>query len=134
MTPTAIKRPRTRRPSPQALIVLLVVGLAGAMGITPTRELLAQRSRISGMASDLRHIKLANQELATQVARLNDPYYIEQQARRQFGLIRPGETSYVVVPQARKRSAKRTRPHVHGAGTPRPRSFFARLVHFVGLE
>ena len=49
--------------APQVAIVMLVVGLAGAMAIEPTRQLLEQRSRIAGMNEELKAIKNSNRRL-----------------------------------------------------------------------
>ena len=92
--------------APQIAIVLLVVGLAGAMAIQPTRQLLEQRGRIADMTSELREIRESNQRLDNRVARLQDPDYLEQQARSQSGLVRPGETSVIVMPPAKEAQSK----------------------------
>lgn len=84
--------------APQVAVVMLVVGLAGAMAIEPTRQLLEQRTRIADMSKELRLIEKANDRLENRVQRLNDPDYLEQQAREQSGLVRPGETSVIVMP------------------------------------
>lgn len=88
--------------APQIAIVMLVVGLAGAMAIEPTRQLLEQRGRISGMTNELKDIRESNRRLENRVTRLQDPDYLEQQARSQSGLVRPGETSVIVMPPARE--------------------------------
>ncbi len=46
----------------------------------------------------LEALKAENRSLEQRLARLNDPEYQEKLAREQLGLVRPGETSYVVVP------------------------------------
>ena len=83
--------------APQVAIVVLIVGLAGAMAIEPTRQLLEQRSRIAGMSDELRTINRANEQLENRVARLQDPDYLEKEAR-EGGLVRPGETGIIVMP------------------------------------
>jgi cell division protein FtsB len=80
------------------VVVGLVLGLLAAMAVEPTRRLLEQRHRIEGMARDLARMKEANRRLEARIGRLRDPDYIEQRAREQAGLIRPGETAYVVMP------------------------------------
>lgn len=86
--------------APQVAVVMLVIGLASAMAIEPTRQLLEQRTRISDMSSELKMIERSNARLENRVERLQDPDYLEQQAREQSGLVRPGETSVVVMPPA----------------------------------
>jgi cell division protein FtsB len=85
---------------PQIAVVLLVVGLAGAMAIEPTRQLLEQRSRIAGMHDELKAIDESNDRLQKRVTQLQNPDYLEQQARLHSGLVRPGERSVVVMPPA----------------------------------
>jgi cell division protein FtsB len=92
---------------PQIVVLVLVIGLVGAMAIQPTRQLLEQRRRIEGMAADLQRIEAFNEQLETRIARLQDPDYIEQQARAVAGLVRPGESTFVVMPPAR--ASKRNR-------------------------
>ena len=91
---------------PQVAVVLLVVGLAGAMAIEPTRQLLEQRARIAGMNDELSTIEESNDRLQKRVTQLQDPDYLEQQARLHSGLVRPGETSVVVMPPAETNSEK----------------------------
>ena len=86
--------------APQIAVVVLVVGLASAMAIEPTRQLLEQRTRISDMSTELKMIERSNARLKNRVERLQDPDYLEQQAREQSGLVRPGETSVIVMPPA----------------------------------
>ena len=118
---------------PQMVVILLVVGLAGAMAIEPTRRLLEQRRRIAEIAQDLRSTRRSNERLEATIERLNDPDYLEQEARR-FGLVRRGETAYVVVPPSRK--ARNRRSPRHGDDRPEAAepSFLDAFVHFVGLR
>jgi cell division protein FtsB len=92
---------------PQIVIVCLVVGLIGAMAIQPTRALLEQRRRIEGMAGDLQRIQSLNDNLEERIQRLQDPDFIEQEARSKVGLVRAGETTYIVMPPSRKRQHQR---------------------------
>jgi cell division protein FtsB len=105
-TLAARRRPRIRLPklgvTPQVVILLLVLALVSAMAIQPTRQLLEQRRRIEGMAVELGEMNELNQSLEDRIARLQDPDYIEQLAREQSGLVRPGEKPYVVLPPSRK--------------------------------
>jgi cell division protein FtsB len=106
------KRDGKRRPwklgiAPQAVILVLVLGLVGAMAIEPTRRLLEQRRRIEGMASDVNRIQTLNEQLEARIKRLQDPDYIEQEARAIAGLVREGETTYVVMPLSRKQRRER---------------------------
>jgi cell division protein FtsB len=83
---------------PGIVAFLLVVGLLLAMAIEPARQLLAQRDRVDSMQADLAKIERINGRLEARIDRLQDPDYIEQQARAQAGLVHPGEIPYVVMP------------------------------------
>ena len=127
--------PRFRMPklgrAPQMVVVILVLGLVGAMAIEPTRQLIQQRDRISSMSSDLTEVQAGNERLAEQIARLKNDDYIEQRAREQIGLVRPGETTYVVMPPSKTHDPtrkERTKPV-----PPPPPGFFESLLEFVGL-
>ena len=118
---------------PQIVAVVLVIGLAGAMAIEPTRRLVEQRDRIDGLEADLERLRAGNRALADRIRRLRDPDYLEQQARA-LGLVRPGERSFVVLPpskraarrQERRRAPERRRPDA-------PAGFWDRALHFIGL-
>jgi cell division protein FtsB len=128
------KQGRRRGVLPQIIALVLVLGLAGAMAIQPTRQLFAQRDRISDMSDDLNSINESNRELNDRVDRLNDPDYLEQIAR-DSGFARPGETVYNVVPPSRKEMkerAKRKASKSEPAPEPEP-SFMERFMNFVGL-
>ncbi|HEX2240536.1 MAG TPA: septum formation initiator family protein [Actinomycetota bacterium] len=119
---------------PQLLAVILVIGLVGAMAIEPTRKLFEQRDRIAAMETNLVRLRRVNQGLAHRIERLKDPDYIEQRAREQIGLVRPGETSYMVVPPKRKGSAEKLRPKVETRPTTeKPLGFVDGLLHFLGI-
>ena len=116
---------------PQMIVVALLVGLAAAMAIQPTRQLLAQRSRIEQMTEELRRVERSNERLEAYVVRLNDPDYLEQQARAQLGLVRPGETSYVVMPPQRRDKHRKHRPGAREKTAPP--GFIERVFDFIGV-
>ena len=130
----ALRRPRLNLGvGPQVVVVALVVALTGAMAIQPTRQLVEQRDRIEQMARDLRRLRHSNTALAASADRLRDPDYLEQQARAQLGLVRPGETTYVVMPPRRGHggSDRGNPPRRAGAAAPRP-GYLERLFEFIG--
>lgn len=119
--------------APQVIILLLVLALAGAMAVTPVRQLVAQRERINGMTQELHAVERSNQRLKARMERLNNPDFLEQQAR-QIGLIRPGEKAIVVVPPSKKATQK----HQGGAAkkdeAPAPPGFVEGLLAFIGIS
>lgn len=135
MRAEAVRRTRLRLGiGPQLIALGLVLGLAGAMAIRPTKQLLEQRGRISQMSRELRRLDEANNGLGRYIRRLRDPDYIEQQAREEMGLVRPGETTYVVVPPAHK-AGRAERGGAgrgqQGSGRRRP-GWLERLFGFLG--
>lgn len=119
---------------PQIVVLLLVLGLVGAMAIQPTRQLLAQRHRVRAATHALGDVTVSNRRLERRIERLKDPDYVDQLARAQSGLVRPGEIPYVVMPPGRSAA---TRPH-RAAPDPAPapvhRSFVQAVLHFVGVS
>lgn len=124
-----------RRPSfvgPGLVVLLLVLGLLAAMAIEPTMELMQQNDRIARMKSELRTIESTNERLERRIERLDDPDFLEQKAREQIGLVRPDETTYLVVPPGRARPAKK-KPEPAPPPPPEP-GFADRLLNFLGLS
>ena len=119
---------------PQIVALLLVLGLLGAMAIEPTRQLIEQRERIAGMSDELRTIQRSNRRLDGRIARLNDPDFLEQRAR-DIGLVRPGETAYVVMPPSRaaKAGAARAKKEPVAAPIEEP-SFIGGFLSFLGIR
>ena len=135
MRALAMRRIRLPRlgAGPQIVAVLLVLGLFGAMAIEPTRQLMAQRERIAGMTQELGRVERSNRRLEARVRRLRDPDFIEQRAREQVGLVRPGETTYVVMPPTRAHSGNGKRARVKEPAPVREPGFLEGLVDFIGL-
>ena len=120
--------------APQVAVVLLVVGLAGAMAIEPTRQLLEQRSRIDGASDELRAIREANDRLEKRINRLQDPDYLEQQARAS-GLVRPGETGVVVMPPPERDEPKtKSSPAAAPREAPESPALIDSMLEFLGLS
>ena len=122
---------------PQVVIVCLVLGLIAAMAIQPTRALLEQRRRIEGMSGDLRKMQTTNAKLEARIERLQDPDFIEQEAREKVGLVRKGEITWIVVPPTRKQQRKQAGAGAEGKPAAEPATSEPGLIEgfldFVGL-
>lgn len=118
---------------PQIVAFMLVLGLVGAMAIQPTRQLLAQRDRISAVAAELEQAQVGNVQLEAQIERLNNDDYIEQRAREQNGLVRPGETTYVVMPPSNQeqQAAQRRKKAKIVAEPAEPPGFVESAINFI---
>ncbi len=80
-------------------IALVVVGIAVyLLAVFPTRSYLLQRSQVRNTIAQVRAVESSNQTLQKKIDSMNSPSQIEQIARSHYGLIKPGEKAYVVLP------------------------------------
>jgi len=117
---------------PQIVAVILMLGLAGAMAIEPTRRLIEQRDRIALMSQDLVALDDANLALEKRITRLGDRDFLEQKAR-EMGLVRHGEKLYVVLPPSRKVLQRRAMRAEQRSSQPEPANWLEQALHFVGV-
>ena len=75
---------------------VVLVGLLFAF-VYPTRTFLDQRDDTSRARAQLELLSTENAKLAAEAKRLQDPDEVERRAR-DYGLVRPGEQAYVIVP------------------------------------
>ena len=93
----------SRSPAPRRRLVwpilasVLFVGVL-FVAVFPTQTLLGQRSEVDEKQAELDVIEERNAELQQRIDELEDASYVELLAREEFGLVRPGEESYVIVP------------------------------------
>lgn len=74
--------------------VFVVDALVGERGLL---ALMRTRQQYAALAAEVERAKAANAKLREEVRRLSeDPAAIEELARREFGLIRPGEKVFIV--------------------------------------
>jgi cell division protein FtsB len=86
---------------------LLLNALVGARGLP---ALLEKQREHEAVTSDLQRLQAENQRLRQHVKRLReDPATIEELARRELGLIMPGEKMFIItdVPPAEPRPTPR---------------------------
>jgi cell division protein DivIC len=80
------------------LLVLVAAAIVvAATGVFPFRQILAQRESVDVAETKLDALRQENMRLEQQIQALQTPQEVERMAREQFGLVRPGETSYVAV-------------------------------------
>jgi len=70
------------------------------LGVFPTRTYLTQRTATSQAKGELTDLEQANRALERRIRRLQTPEEIERIAREQYGLVRPGEVAYAILPAA----------------------------------
>ena len=97
-----MRRPRARF----VLTALVIAGLctiaAAAVwtwGVVPVRNWVAQRDEITRLEAELAEIQESNAALDAEIGRLGTDAEIERIARRDFGLVYPGEEAYAILPR-----------------------------------
>jgi cell division protein FtsB len=78
------------------LLILLLFGLT-AMSVYPLRQYVAQHQRVEQLAAKQRALDAEVARLERERARLNDPEYVEQLAREELYMARPGEEAWVLT-------------------------------------
>ncbi|MCU1452642.1 MAG: septum formation initiator [Acidimicrobiales bacterium] len=91
------RRPRRRLVFAMGVSVLLVGVLFVA--VFPTRTYLAQRAATRKADARLAQLAAEKRTLDAQATRLETPAEIERLAREWFGMVRPGEEAYAVLPK-----------------------------------
>jgi cell division protein FtsB len=79
---------------------LLSVAVVGVLFlfVFPARTYLAQRHDLAAAESRVRVLGTQNKVLSDEAAKLQDDTEIERLARSQFGLVKPGEVAYAILP------------------------------------
>jgi cell division protein FtsB len=88
---------RRRRLLLGVLAALALVGFLFAF-VYPTRTYLGQREQIRRADERLTVLRRQTAALEGETKRLEGDAEVERIAREQYGLVRPGETPYVIVP------------------------------------
>jgi cell division protein FtsB len=76
------------------LIALAVVLLA----IAPLRGYLDERGELSDLTKQATILEQQNQAMQDRIDQLSDATFLERIARECMGMVKPGETAFVVVP------------------------------------
>lgn len=84
----------TARAAVLAVVALILLTLA----VAPLRALIDQRSNLARLERQAEELDYRNAQLEARIDRFNDPTYLEQLARECLGMVRPGETAFVMVP------------------------------------
>ncbi|MFN8028342.1 MAG: septum formation initiator family protein [Acidimicrobiia bacterium] len=88
---------RRRSPVRGALLAVLCVGLLFAF-VYPTRTFLDQRDQMNRAKQQLSVLEEQNKKLVDQSKKLQSDAEIERLAREKYGLVKPGEKAFVIVP------------------------------------
>ena len=99
-----VRSPRPRRPAggPLPYLLLFAIGVLAANALFGESGLLAARTanrQQAYLAARIAAVEAENEALREQARRLReDPSFIEEVARRELGLIRPGERVFILHP------------------------------------
>jgi cell division protein FtsL len=96
----------------RGILLFLVLFVLAATAVYPLRQYVAQQGRIERLQAKQAAIQAANARLEWERARLKDPAYVEQLAKQDFHLVRPGEESWLLTgtPPADKAAAPAAKP------------------------
>lgn len=83
------------------IVVLAIIVLAPSLKL-----LIEQRAQIASLERDVAQRQAQVKHLQGEVARWDDPAYIEAQARERLLFVYPGEYSYIVVDTGQKKTTK----------------------------
>ena len=80
----------------KVILYAAFVGLLLASYISPLQQIFEDRDRISALRSDLETLEKENTAKERLTEELQTPEGVERAARERYGMIKPGETVYIV--------------------------------------
>jgi cell division protein FtsB len=114
--------------------VVTVVGIIAIIGtimyglyLDPTKTWMKQDKEMGALDKRIEDVEKLNQALTKEQEELMSDEYIEQKAREELGLIKPGEEAYVVVDPVKKQEAA-----PQNNQEPKKPSFIDKIKKFVG--
>ncbi len=81
----------------RAAILVVVLAVLAVSYASSLRAYLQQRSHIGDLKQQIAERQASIDELEGEKARWQDDAFVRQQARKRFGYLMPGETSYVIL-------------------------------------
>jgi cell division protein FtsB len=96
-------------------LAVLVIGGAMYLFIFPTRTYLAQKQDIAVQERTIAALKAEDAKLAGESRALQGAPTIEQIARKEYGLVKPGQQAFTVVPATTKAVPTAPPPVRHSA-------------------
>jgi cell division protein FtsL len=96
----------------RGILLFLVLFVLAATAVYPLRQYVAQQGRIERLQAKQAALQAANTRLEQERTRLHDPAYVEQLAKRDFHVARPGEQTWLLTgtPPADKAAAPPAEP------------------------
>ena len=81
-----------------AVLGALILVLAMAL-IVPVRQYLEQRARVAELETTVDLLQEERDRIEARIDQLRDPEHLELLARKCLGMVKPGEISFVTVPE-----------------------------------
>ena len=98
---------RASKPRPPAgprnlgvLLVSVVMSALVFLFVLPGRTYLAQRQSLASAETRVKMLSAENARMGQAAARLRTDAEIERLARQQYGMVKPGEQAYAILPPA----------------------------------
>jgi cell division protein FtsL len=88
---------RARRAVWPFVVSIAVVGVMFLL-VFPARTYVAQRRSLAAVQTKVKVLTTENTSLDQRVAALQQPTEIERLAREQYGMVKPGEEAYAILP------------------------------------
>jgi cell division protein FtsB len=82
----------------RAVALLLIALAVMLLAIAPLRGYLDERGELKDLRDQASVLERQNQELQERIDQLSDATFLERVARECMGMVKPGETAFVVVP------------------------------------
>jgi cell division protein FtsB len=80
-------------------VALLLIALAVVLlAIAPLRGYLDERGELKDLQNQATLLERQNRAMQTRIDQLSDATFLERIARECMGMVKPGETAFVVVP------------------------------------
>lgn len=92
------------------LLGLVAVAAVMLLLVLPGRTYLAQRHSMAAAETRLKVLSTENARLAGSAQRLESDSEIERLARQQYGLVKPGEQAFAILPSHDRAPAPAARP------------------------
>jgi len=94
-------------------LALASVVLSGVLFlfVLPGRTYLAQQRSLAAAETRLQVLSNENRKLDQQIQHLQTDAEIERLARQQYGLVKPGEQAFAILPPAQPPPAPAAKPH-----------------------
>ena len=115
------------------LVVSVALVAVMFLFVFPTRTYLSQRSTLARAEARVTTLAAQNKQLSDRAALLNTDAEIERLARQDYGLVRPGQEAYAILPAPAGHTAPSTAapaPPARPAPAPQPahRGVWQRLL------